>query len=110
MTRKFYRISVLLVLTQMFFEAVTAQQCTGGGSEESIFGWMLEGHIYKTMFAELPHKCVLWCRKDDRCQSLNWIISLSMCEFSNRTKEARPADFIPNPDRFYFRKDKNRGN
>ena len=58
---------------------------------------------------ELPHTCVQICREDDRCQSFNWVISLLKCEFSNRTKEARPEDFIPDPDRFYYKRDRNRG-
>ncbi|CAH3179951.1 unnamed protein product, partial [Porites evermanni] len=37
------------------------------------------------------------------CQSFNWVISLLTCEFNNRTKEASPEDFIPNPDRSYYR-------
>jgi len=31
-----------------------------------------------------------------------------MCEFSDRTKEARPEDFIPDPDRFYYQRAKDR--
>ncbi|CAH3196279.1 unnamed protein product, partial [Porites evermanni] len=46
---------------------------------------------------------------DDRCQSFNFVISLHMCEFNDRTKEAKPNDFIQNPDRFYIRRDANRG-
>ena len=37
------------------------------------------------------------------------VISLLKCEFSNRPKEARPEDFIPNPDRFYHKRDRKRG-
>ena len=103
--RQLFRISVLFVLGQLLYKTVT-QQC---GSEVSIFGWMLQGHIYNTMLAELPHTCVQVCREDDRCQSFNWVISLLKCEFSNRTKEARPEDFIPDPDRFYYKRDRNRG-
>ena len=103
--RQLFRISVLFVLGQLLYKTVT-QQC---GSEVSIFGWMLQGHIYNTMLAELPHTCVQVCREDDRCQSFNWVISLLKCEFSNRTKEARPGDFIPDPDRFYYKRDRNRG-
>ena len=62
------------------------------------------------MMAELGHKCVSACQKDDRCQSFNFVISVGMCEFSDRTKEARPEDFIPDPDRYYFRQALNRGN
>ena len=61
------------------------------------------------MLAELPHTCVQVCREDDRCQGFNWVISLLKCEFSNRTKEARPEHFIPDPDRFYYKGDRNRG-
>ena len=103
--RQLFRISVLFVLGQLLYKAVT-QQC---GSQVSVFGWMLKGHIYNTMSAELPHTCVQVCREDDRCQSFNWVISFLKCEFSNRTKEARPEDFIPDPDRFYYKRDRNRG-
>ncbi|CAH3163821.1 unnamed protein product [Porites evermanni] len=102
--RKLFRISVLFVLGQLLYKTVT-QQC---GSEVSIFGWMLQGHIYDTMLAELPHTCVQVCREDNRCQSFNWVISLLKCEFSNRTKEARPEDFISDPDRFYYKRERNR--
>ena len=104
-----FRFSVLLVLSQLLCRGAT-QRCRVGGSEQSVFGWMLKGHIYKAMMAELGHVCLLACRQDDRCQSFNFVISRHMCEFSNRTKEARPEDFIPNPDRFYFRRDIKRGN
>ena len=103
-----FRISVLLFLSQMLYRAET-QQCPAFGSELSIFGLMLQRHIYKTMMADLGLHCLLVCRTDDRCQSFNFVMSLHMCEFSDRTKEARPEDFIPDPDRYYFRRDFNRG-
>ena len=101
-----FRISVLVLL---LYSAVT-QKCHGGGpSERSILGWMLQGHVYDTLLAERPFTCVLKCREDNRCQSLNWVISLLTCELNNRTKEARPEDFIPNPDRSYYRRDLEQG-
>ena len=103
-----FRISVSFVLSQMLYRAET-QQCPASGSELSIFGWMLQRHIYKTMMADLGLHCLLVCRTDDRCQSFNFVMSLHRCEFSDRTKEARPEDFIPDPDRYYFRRDINRG-
>ena len=104
--RHLFCLSVLFVLGQILYRAVT-QQC---GSEASTFGWMLQGHVYHTMMAELGDVCVSACKKDDRCQSFNFVISVGMCEFSDRTKEARPEDFIPDPDRYYFRRAMNRGN
>ena len=38
------------------------------------------------------------------------MMSSHMCEFSDRTKEATPEDFIRNQDRYYFEKRVNRGN
>ena len=84
-----------------------AQQCR---SERSISGWMLQRYVYKTMLANIGLHCWLVCRTDDRCQSFNFVVSSHMCEFNNRTKEAKPEDFIPDPDRYYFRKLLNRGN
>ena len=37
------------------------------------------------------------------------MMSSRMCEFNDRTKEAKPEDFIPDPDRYYFRKALDRG-
>ena len=101
-------LSILLIL-EIFNKAIT-QQCLSGGKQESIFGWMLRGHIYKSTTLNHGHECLKVCRQDNRCQSFNWVISTNMCEFSNRTKEARPVDFVPDPDRYYYRRGINRGN
>ena len=101
-----FRISVLVLV---IYSAVTQKCPAGGRSESSIVGWMLRGHVYDTLLAELPFTCVFKCREDNRCQSFNWVISLLTCEFNNRTKEARPEDFIPNPNRSYYRRDLERG-
>ena len=49
-----FQSSVLLILAHLLQGALT-QQCR---SETSILGWMLQGHIYKTMQAYRPHACV----------------------------------------------------
>ncbi|XP_073250639.1 uncharacterized protein [Porites lutea] len=100
--RKVFRISVVALLLYL---AVTQKCPASGRSESSIIGWMLRGHVYNTLLAELPFTCVFKCREDNRCQSFNWVISLLTCEFNNRTKEARPEDFIPNPERSYYPRD-----
>ena len=101
-----FRISVVALLLYL---AVTQKCPASGRSESSIIGWMLRGHVYDTLLAELPFTCVFKCREDNRCQSFNWVISLLTCEFNNRTKEARPEDFIPNPDGSYYPRDLKRG-
>ena len=104
--RIIFRITVVALLV---YSAVTQKCPASGRSESSIFGWMLRGHVYDTLLAELPFTCVFKCREDNRCQSFNWVISLLTCEFNNRTKEARPEDFIPNPERSYYPRDLKRG-
>ena len=99
----------IFVLALLLYSAVTNICPAGGKSEKSILGWMLRGHVYDTLLAERPFTCAFKCREDNRCQSINWVISLLMCEFNNRTKEARPEDFIPNQDRSYYRRDLQRG-
>ncbi|XP_068677075.1 uncharacterized protein [Montipora foliosa] len=99
--------SIFVVICQIINKTET-QQCPAFGSEESILGWMLQGHIYQTVMANIGLHCLSACLKDDRCQSFNFVISLHMCEFSDRTKEATPEDFIPDADRYYFGKYMNR--
>ena len=38
------------------------------------------------------------------------MMSSHMCEFNDRTREAKPEDFIPDPERYYFKKRFNRDN
>ena len=78
--------------------------------EVSIFGKMLQKHIFKTITgAAFGDVCFRECYRDVRCQSFNYAFTQDKCELSNRTKEARPEDFIPNSDRYYFRRDMKRG-
>ncbi|XP_068702907.1 uncharacterized protein [Montipora foliosa] len=95
------------VIGQLLARAAT-QQCHSSGSQMSISGRMLQKHIYKTMPADLGLMCLPECRRDNRCQSFNFVLSRRMCEFSDRTKEACPKDFVPDPDRYYFTREQNR--
>ncbi|XP_015765172.1 PREDICTED: neurogenic locus notch homolog protein 1-like [Acropora digitifera] len=98
------RLWVVLTICNVA-EKTMAQQCP---TERSISGRMLQRHVYKTMLADIAHHCLSSCGADDRCQSFNFVISSRKCELKNRTKEAKPKDFISDPDRYYFRKPVNR--
>jgi len=93
-------LSTLVIFCQII-KLTEALQC---GSEGSISGWMLQKHIYKTIHVDKGIDCVLICQNDNRCQSLNFAMRLRICELNDRTKEARPEDFVPNPDRHYFKR------
>ena len=106
-----YSIPVLLALCHVFHE-VTAQQCSANEQkrEASIFGMMLQRHIFKRITgATLGNVCLQECYRDIRCQSFNFVISQDMCELNNRTKEARPEHFVADPERYYFTRDWKRG-
>ena len=71
---------------------------------------MLQRHIFKRITgAGLSDVCLRGCYADVRCQSFNYVFTQDICELSNRTKEARPEDYVPNPERFYFKRDYKRG-
>ena len=98
----------LLVISQMFYK-LDAQQCIIRG-EYSIRGMMLKGHTFieeKTGMIWLS--CLDKCDDDVRCQSFNYVISQGICELNNRTKEVRPEDFVPDSDRFYIKRFRERG-
>ena len=98
-------LSTLVIFCQII-KLTEALQC---GSEGSISGWMLQKHIYKTIHVDKGIDCVLICQNDNRCQSLNFAMRLRICELNDRTKEARPEHFVPNPDRHYFKRYIKRG-
>ena len=109
--KRLYSITVLLALCQVIHE-VTGQQCSPSEQkrEVSIFGMMLQGHIFKKITgATLGNICLQECYRDVRCQSFNFVIYQDMCELNNRTKEARPEDFMQDPTRLYMIRANNKG-
>ena len=106
--KRLLNIPILLVLCPMLCGAGTALQCSQ--AESFIYGMMLRRHIMtKITGISLSGLCLLECYRDVRCQSYNYLISRATCELNNRTKEARPEDFVPDSGRYYFTRDRNRG-
>ncbi|KAL9963936.1 hypothetical protein ACROYT_G027497 [Oculina patagonica] len=99
-------IVILLVVSEMFCN-ISSQQC--GIDTYSIYQMMLKGHTIKTFKARpLSLDCREACNSDIRCQSYNYVFFKDICELNNRTKEARPEDFVKNSDRYYMTKAPNR--
>ena len=109
MALQYVKILAVFLLCQHAFVESAVEECSGE-AEYSILGMMLGRHIFKTITgAPLGNICLRECYHDVRCQSFNFVISKETCELNNRTKEARPEDFVPNSDRYYFKRDMNRG-
>ena len=103
-----FYMPVLHVLNQVIRDVTSQDSCDKG--EASILGMMLRRHIFKKITgAAFGDVCLRECFRDVRCQSFNYVFTQDICELNNRTKEARPEDFVPNSERYYFRRDLNRG-
>ena len=95
-----------LFFISLVFRDIASQQCHG---IYSIYQMMLRGHTYKTFKTTLGTlECIEACLADDRCQSFNFMF-LAICELNNRTKEARPEDFVKDENRYYMAKGLKRG-
>ena len=88
------------------FEA--AGQC-GNSATFSVRGMFLRGHTFKTIKIGWHEGCYFKCAEEVTCQSYNVVIGQNVCELNNRTKEARPEDFLPDRTRYYMKRTKNRG-
>ena len=97
-------VAFLMSLIGVFQAAAQCQT-----KEKSIRGMFLRGHIFKTSTVERPVGCYLMCEDEVTCQSYNFVIGQKLCELNNRTKEARPEDFMPDRTRFYMKRASNRG-
>ena len=74
------------------------EQCR---EERSINGMALQGFIFKTFFVRSLHECEIGCETEISCQSYNYVIGEKSCDLNNRTKEARPENFLSDPAQFY---------
>ena len=101
---------IALFFISQLFRDNASQQCGASGDLYSIYQMMLKGHTYKT-FKTAPGtpECREACLADVRCQSYNVVMFIAICELNNRTKEARPEDFVTNKDRYYMAKGPKRG-
>ncbi|XP_022803942.1 uncharacterized protein LOC111341251 [Stylophora pistillata] len=81
-------------------------QCEPAQHSEN--GKALKGHIFKRKRVQDPYECRVFCYSELTCQSYNYVKTDQICELNNRTKEARPEDFVQDLTRFYMRRWKNR--
>ena len=81
-------------------------QCKG---VQSISGMMLRGHVFQEHNAASIFACSLLCNSNIRCQSINYVRSRHLCELNNRTKDARPEDYVQDDYRVYLTRPSERG-
>ena len=79
----------------------TADQCP---AQQRIYDKALKGYTFNTLKSISTFECLVYCHHDDRCQSYNYVKKENICEMNNRTKEAKPEQFVSDPDRFYVKR------
>ena len=94
--------AVLTVLSFFYkCHGKTADQCP---AQPAIYGKALKGYTFKTLVTSSSLECLVDCHYEDRCQSYNYVIKTNICEMNNRTKEAKPDQFVSDLDRFYMKR------
>ena len=95
------------VLFAASMEFVTANgQCR---TEVNIQGMALKRSVFKRWSLAAPHLCDVKCGQEITCQSYNYNRKYQICELNNRSKEARPENFLSAPAWFYIRRLNGRG-
>ena len=97
--------TVVIIISRVFY--ITSHEC--GTDIYSFYQMMLKGHTFKS-FPVRPGSldCREACLADSRCQSYN-VVFKGICELNNRTREARPENFVRNQERYYMKKRSHRG-
>ena len=102
-----YHAAVIFLTCCICLQACASNlQCKG---VRSISGMMLRGHVFQEHNAANILACSLLCDSNILCQSINYVTNRHLCELNNRTKEARPQDYVQDEYRVYLRKPSERG-
>ena len=78
-------------------------------TEVNIHRMALKRSVFKRWSVAAPHLCDVKCGQEITCQSYNYNKKYQICELNNRTKEARPENFLLAPTWFYIRRLNGRG-
>ena len=79
------------------------------GDFQPFYEMALKGHVFQTLKVPSSLYCLEACKHEARCQSFDHVMGKDISELNNRTKEARPEDFISDVTKLYLKKPKNRG-
>ena len=101
----FRHLPVLLFLSNIEYGTAN-DQCR---TEVNIQGMALKRSVFKRWSVAAPHLCDVKCGQETTCQSYNYNRKYKICELNNRTKEARPENFLSAPAWFYIRRLNGRG-
>ena len=92
-------LSILVILnTAKIHEAL--QHCSG--STYSVYGHSLSSHVNSTRISSSLSDCVLMCRNEFRCKSLNFRLKDKSCDLNDGDRYTHPEDYGPQEGSVYM--------
>ena len=92
-------LSILVILnTAKIHEAL--QHCSD--STYSVYGHSLSSHVNSTRISSSLHDCVLMCRNEFRCKSLNFRLKDKSCDLNDGDRYTQPGDYGPQEGSVYM--------
>ena len=103
------KCSIRVLLSLSFSFSFWASRLPKTNGEQKLTYRALKGFAFKILLTTAPYLCDVKFEQEITCQSYNYNRENKICELNNRTKEARPENFISAPAWFYIRRLNDRG-
>ena len=68
----------------------------------SVANYLLDGHVFDTIYGKSFETCVISCDDNQRCLSLNYKHVTRTCELNTRSKSTNPCDLLPRHSTIYM--------
>lgn len=92
-----------LLIGQIFLVPVFSHQLHHGCQNvTSVTNYMLDGHVFDTIYGKSFETCVISCEDNKRCLSLNYKHVTRTCELNTRSKSTNPCDLLPRDGAVYL--------
>ena len=76
------------------------QHCSA--STDSVYGHSLSSHVSSTRISSSLSDCVLMCRTEFRCKSLNFRLKDKLCDLNDGDRYTHPEDYGPQEGSVYM--------
>lgn len=91
--------SILVILSSAKLHAAL-EHCTA--STYSVYGDNLSSHVISTRISSSLSECVMTCRNEFRCKSLNFRLSDKSCDLNDADRYTHPEDYGPQEGSVYM--------
>ena len=96
-----YYFSILIILSSAKLHN-SLEHCSA--SVYSVYGHSLSSHVISTGISSSLSECVMLCRNEFRCKSLNFRQRDKSCDLNNADRYTNPEDYGPQEGSVYMDK------